>query len=123
MERQTRQLLRILADDLTDDLLGRLAEGAVTETELQAQVAASRQTVARRLQELESHGIAVSEGHRTAGRGRPTRTWRLAGPEVADFRRSADEFVLRLLEGQARRHREALQRDEGHATVRLLRPE
>jgi predicted ArsR family transcriptional regulator len=113
MERQTRQLLRILADDLTDDLLARLSEKALTETEIQGKVSGSRQTISRRLLELESLGIAMSEDHRSSGRGRPTRIWRLASPEIVDFRRAADEFLLRLLEGQARRHRDAIRYDQG----------
>jgi predicted ArsR family transcriptional regulator len=123
MERQTRQLLRALADDLTDALLRELTEeGGVLETELQRRVPGSRQTIARRLVELESLGVAVGEDEQTSGRGRPTRHWSLASPEVAEFRREADEFLLRLLEGQSRRHREAIRPSRQGSPVRQLRP-
>ncbi len=123
MERQTRQLLRALADDLTDALLRELAEeGGVLETELQRRVPGSRQTIARRLVELESLGVAIGEDEQTSGRGRPTRNWSLASPEVAEFRREADEFLLRLLEGQSRRHREAIRPSQQGSSVRQLRP-
>ena len=53
MERQTRQLLEVLADELTDSLLGELSGGEVLETELQRRCSSSRQTISRRLAELE----------------------------------------------------------------------
>ncbi|HUB99423.1 MAG TPA: hypothetical protein VMS11_06330 [Solirubrobacterales bacterium] len=124
MERQTRHLLRILADDLTDVLLREITKsgGRALETDLQQRVPGSRQTIARRLAELESLGIAVGEDKQTPGRGRPTRSWSLASPEVAAFSRDADEFLLRLLEGQAHRHEEAIRPSQPEGTVRQLRP-
>jgi|SRR5882724_10840613 len=123
MERQTRHLLRLLADDLTDTLLRELSDnGEALETELQKRVPGSRQTIARRLVELESLGVAAGEDHQTPGRGRPTRSWRLASPEVAEFRRQSDELLLRLLEAQARRHREAIRLSRHGGSVRQLRP-
>src|SRR4249919_2019869 len=110
MEPQTRQLLRTLADDLTDALLGELTERrGLLETDLQRRVAGSRQSIARRLADLETLGIVIGEEHRTPGRGRPTRSWRIASPEVTEFRHQADEFLLQLLEGQVERHRTAIQ--------------
>jgi predicted ArsR family transcriptional regulator len=108
MERQTRQLLEVLADELTDRLLGELSSGEVLETELQRRLSSSRQTIGRRLAELELWGVLLGEDRQTPGRGRPTRAWRLASPEVAAFLREADGLLLRLLEEKARRHRSAL---------------
>lgn len=108
MEPQTRQLLGVLADDLTDRLVCRLAIGPALETSLQAELAESRQTIGRRLEEMEARGIAVSEIRQSSGRGRPTRSWSLADPEVARFGELADEFLLGLLEHRAARHRQAI---------------
>ena len=122
MESQTRQLLRTLADDLTDALLGELIKRReVLETDLQDQVAGSRQSISRRLAELEALGIVVGASHRTSGRGRPTRSWRIASPEITEFRHQADEVLLRLLEGQAERHRKAIRVSRPVAAVRQLR--
>jgi predicted ArsR family transcriptional regulator len=116
MEAQTRQLLRLLADDLTDALLTELAEGERLETELQRRTPSSRQTLTRRLEELETWGIIVSRTRSTPGRGRPTREWRLADIEVAHFGGAADRFLLNLMEQRADRHREAIaRRTKGHA--------
>jgi predicted ArsR family transcriptional regulator len=122
MEHQTRQLLRILADDLVDDIVAELSGGELLETDLQRRIAGSRQTIGRRLGELESWGIAVGEDRQTPGRGRPTRAWRLATPAVSAFLDDADEFLLRLLENRVNRHREAIcpARDKGR--VRRLHP-
>jgi predicted ArsR family transcriptional regulator len=122
MERQTRQLLEILADDLTDDLIAELARGQMLETELQRRASASRQTISRRLAELELWGVVAGEDCQTPGRGRPTRAWRLMGAEVMAFLNEADELLLRLLEGRARRHRAAIRPPAEDDRVRRLRP-
>lgn len=122
MEHQTRQLLRALADDLTQGLLEVLAEeGEAAETELQKRLPRSRQTISRRLEELELWGILSSREYPTAGRGRPTRGWRLIAPTILDFMTSADELVLELLEDRAARHRKAV-RGGADDNVRQLRP-
>jgi predicted ArsR family transcriptional regulator len=113
MEPQTRQLLSVLADDLTDRLVSRLAAGPALETELQAELPESRQTIGRRLEEMEMQGIAVSDTRPTSGKGRPTRSWALADPEIASFGNAADEFLLGLLERRAERHRQAIRSREG----------
>jgi DNA-binding HxlR family transcriptional regulator len=72
MEDQTRQLLRLLADDFTDWLIAELRVGGVLITDLQAKAPESRQTLVRRLKELQAWGITVSERRATPGRvGRP----------------------------------------------------
>jgi DNA-binding HxlR family transcriptional regulator len=121
MERQTRQLLEFLADDLTDDLIARLSRGETLETELQRLIPSSRQTIGRRLAELELWGIVVGEDRHTPGPGRPTRAWRLASAEVVAFLGAADEMLLRLLEERARRHREAIRPLVDEGRVRRLR--
>lgn len=123
MERQTRQLLRLLADDLVDRLIGRLAAGAVLETDLQKDMPGSRQTIARRLDELENWGVAVSEDRPTPGRGRPTRLWSLADADVILLGTRADEFLLGLLERRADRHRAAIRPvpdESGRARLRSV---
>src|SRR5580704_5301417 len=108
MERQTRQLLGILADDLTDGLITALSRRETLQTELQQFMSSSRQTIGRRLEELELWGVVAGEDRRTPGRGRPTRAWRLTSVEVTAFLGEADELLLRLLEARAERHREAI---------------
>lgn len=122
MERQTRQLLGVLSDGLTDELLTELSSREMLETELQLVVSGSRQSVGRRLRELEIWGVVVSEDRRTPGRGRPTRAWRLASTEVASFLEGADELLLRMLEDRTRRHREAIRLLPDEGKVRRLRP-
>lgn len=122
MERQTRQLLGVLADDLTDELLIELSRGEQLETELQQRCPRSRQTISRRLTELELWGVVAGEDRQTPGRGRPTRVWRLASPDIVPFLREADEVLMRLLEARARRHREAIRPRAAGNRVRQLRP-
>ncbi len=121
MERQTRQLLGVLADELTDDLIAKLARGEMLETELQRCVPGSRQRIGRRLADLELWGVVVSEQRRTPGRGRPTRAWRLASSDVIAFLADADELLLRLLETRTLRHREAIRPPLDRGKVRSLR--
>ena len=120
MERQTRQLLEVLADELTDSLLGELSGGEVLETELQRRCSSSRQTISRRLAELELWGVVVAEDRQTPGRGRPTRAWRLASPAVPAFLREADVLLLSLLEEKAQRHRSALHAVSDRGNVKQL---
>jgi predicted ArsR family transcriptional regulator len=108
MESQTRYLLRVLADDLTDRLVTQLAVSPALETDLRKDMPGSRQTIARRLEELEGWGIALSEDRSTPGKGRPTRLWSLADEEIASFGIAADEFLLGLLERRTARHRKAI---------------
>lgn len=122
MERQTRQLLLILGDDLTDELIGELSRGERLETDLQQQLAGSRQTIARRLGELELWGIVVGREHRTPGRGRPTRLWRLSNTAVTRFLAQADELLLGMLEERAQRHREAIRPSAEEGRVAQLQP-
>lgn len=122
MERQTRQLLGILADELSDELLAELSHGEVLETDLQGRIPSSRQTIRRRLAELELWGVVAGEDCQTPGRGRPTRAWRLASAEAEAFLDEADEMLLRLLEERTRRHREAIHPAVDESRVRRLRP-
>lgn len=121
MERQTQHLLRLLADDLTDRLISRLTMGSALETELQKEMPGSRQTVARRLEELEAWGIAASEDRPTPGRGRPTRSWSLVDEQTASFCLAADEFFLGLLERRTARHRKAIGSAVDERVIRRLR--
>ncbi len=118
MERQTRQLLHLLADDLTEGLVACLAKGEVLETDLRREMPESRQTIGRRLAELETWGIAASEERLTPGRGRPTRAWWLADDAITRFGDAADAFLLDLLERRAAGHRAAIARRSG-ARLRL----
>lgn len=124
MEPQTRQLLSALADDLTDRLVSRLAIGSALETDLQAELPGSRQTIGRRLEEMEARDIAVSEIRPPSKRGRPTRSWSLADPEIARFGEIADEFLLGLLERRVARHRQVIESAGGGSgsLIRLPRP-
>jgi predicted ArsR family transcriptional regulator len=121
MERQTRQLLRTIADGLTDGLLDELARGERLETDLQRALPGSRQSISRRLEELELWGLVVAEVRATPGRGRPTRVWRLASSVVLRFRQDADGLLLQLLEERAASHRRAIGSPAKSDNVRHLR--
>jgi predicted ArsR family transcriptional regulator len=121
MERQTRHLLGALADELNGELLEALAAGTALETELQQVVGASRQTVNRRLGELEALGLVLGKRRPTPGRGRPTRSWSLASSRVLAFLEETEQFQLALLEEQVKRHRAALGSDAVGGEVRRLR--
>ena len=63
---------------------------------------AGRATVETKLKLLESHGLLQREPDRDAERGRPPARWqRLRQHDVAAFERTADAFVLALLQGRA----------------------
>jgi predicted ArsR family transcriptional regulator len=121
MEDQTRQLLRLLADDLTDRLIEELHIGPVVITDLQDRMPESRQTLVRRLEDLQGWGIAVRYRHPTPGRGRPTGEWRLADDWVQQFENAVDAMVLDLMDRRADRQREGMRR-RTRRTTKAVRP-
>jgi predicted ArsR family transcriptional regulator len=121
MEDQTRQLLRLLADDLTDRLIEELHIGPVVITDLQDRMPESRQTLVRRLEDLQGWGIAVRHRHTTPGRGRPTAAWRLADDWVQQFENAVDALVLDLMDRRADRQRKGMRR-RTRQTTKALRP-
>lgn len=105
MERQTRQLLSLLAEELIDRILTELTRGPLPERKLRSRLASSRQTLNRHLERLQSWGIVECEERSQGGPGRPARIWQLAAHEVVHFSAEADAFVLQVLEGRTERHR------------------
>lgn len=108
MERQTRQLLCLLGDDLTDSILTELGSGEVLETDLRERVSGSRQTIGRRLGELEGWGIVAGSRRATHRTGPPTTGWRIIDDWVQGFGNIAESRVLDLIERRADRQREAV---------------
>jgi predicted ArsR family transcriptional regulator len=109
METRTRRLIALLADDLTAELIALLRDGQTPETNLRKNLSASRQSVSRRLEDLETWGIVVGRRHVTPGRGAPTTMWRLTGSRISAFEDSADRLTLELLEDAAAEQRAALE--------------
>ncbi len=104
--------MALLADDLTAELLAQLRKSSVAETDLRRRVGASRQSISRRLADLESWSIVAGARQPTPGRGAPTTMWRLAGPWIFTFEEVADRLVLQLLEEVAAEQRAAVESTE-----------
>jgi len=101
--------MALLADDLTAGLIALLRDGQAMETDLRGHLTASRQSISRRLGDLETWGIVAGARHVTPGRGAPTTMWRLTGTRIHEFEESADRLTLELLEGAAAEQRAALE--------------
>ena len=119
MERQTRQLLSLLGDDLTDSIVGELGSGEVLEIDLRRRVPGSRQTVGRRLNELERWGIVAGTRRATQRTGPPTTGWRITDDWVREFASIVESKVLDLIERQADRQREAM-KEQARARTHLV---
>jgi predicted ArsR family transcriptional regulator len=118
---RTRALLRLLADDATDELVTALRRSAMTETELRSSAGISHRAAFSRLERLEDWGLAHGERLASHGRGRPARQWNLtAADEMVRFCDRADAFALWLLEDQVRRQRQGVDEDR-RQRLRLVR--
>lgn len=101
MNSKTRQVLALLADDLTDHILERCAQQPRSEAELVKSSSSGRRTVSDRALLLEAHGLLVRELRRDGAVGRPGKRWEPgAQREVAALERTADAFVLALRQAQ-----------------------
>jgi predicted ArsR family transcriptional regulator len=101
MKAQTRQLVRLLADDVTERLIDALRQQPRTAPQLEEDTGASQKTVAHTLELLQAHGVVEWQPDEPGKPGRPSRLWRLAADdELASFERACDEFKARMLRRQ-----------------------
>lgn len=100
MHSQTRKLLRLISDDLTDAIFGELQQGPRTAKDLVDHIDAGEKTIYRRLDQLvEDELLATELSPPTAGRaGRRARKYRIAEPGLLRFRNAADAFTLEHLD-------------------------
>jgi predicted ArsR family transcriptional regulator len=101
MKPQTRQLVRLLADDVPGRLIDALRQQPRTAPQLEEDTGASQKTVAHILELLHVHGIVEWQPAETGTPGRPSRIWRLdADDELATFERACDDFKALMLRRQ-----------------------
>jgi predicted ArsR family transcriptional regulator len=101
MKPLTRQLVALLADDVTGRLITALRDQPRTAPQLEKETGASQKTVAHILELLLAHGVVDSEQAASGTPGRPSRVWRLAAEnELVAFDRACDEFKALLLRKQ-----------------------
>lgn len=96
---QTRELVQLLADDVTGRMIVALRVAPHTAPQLEELAGSSQKTVARSLELLHIHGLIEStpEATKAAG-GRPSRVWQLvAQDELVTFERACDAFKAGLL--------------------------
>jgi predicted ArsR family transcriptional regulator len=101
MNHQTRQLMRLLADEVTDRILQALREGSANAPALVRATGASPKTVAQTVELLAAHGVLEPEQAKAGAAGRPSRLWHLSDDRrLAAFEVSCDEFKGALLREQ-----------------------
>jgi predicted ArsR family transcriptional regulator len=101
MNPQTRQLVALLADDLSGRLIGALRREPRSVPQLVRDTGASQKTLAHVLELLQAHGIAEHQQAEPGAPGRPSRVWRLvADHELGAFERACDDFKARMLRHQ-----------------------
>lgn len=105
MKPQTRQLVRLLADDVTGRLIEALRVQSQTTPQLEKLAGSSQKTVAQALELLLAHGVVEWAAPQLKTPGRPSRVWRLAAvDELAVFERACDEFKASMLRRQLDEH-------------------
>jgi predicted ArsR family transcriptional regulator len=101
MKSPTRQLVSLLADDVTGRLIGALRERPGTAPQLERETGAAQKTIVQTLELLHAHGIVAWQQSNSGQRGRPSKIWALAADErLSAFERSCDEFKAHLLRMQ-----------------------
>jgi predicted ArsR family transcriptional regulator len=101
MKPQTRQLVRLLADDVPGRMINALRQQPRTAPQLEEVTGAAQKTVAHVLELLHAHGIVECHLAETGTPGRPSRLWRLAADEeLATFERGCDDFKALMLRRQ-----------------------
>jgi predicted ArsR family transcriptional regulator len=123
MTSRTRQVLTLIADDLTGHILERCTHQPCSERDLVSSSRAARATVAHRVEMLEMLGLLVRQTPRNGLTGRPNTRWLSAAKQIlAEFERAADAFVLALLQGQVQDQEAAIRTRRTH-DVQLSTPE
>lgn len=101
MKEPTRQLIALLADDLTRELIAALRDGTRTTPELVAASGATHRTVAQALALLRAHGVVAPAEPRPGRRGRPPDAWRLVEDKrLRSFEKACDDLKKALLGAQ-----------------------
>lgn len=101
LKQLTRQLIRLLTEDVTVRLVAALRDKPQTRPQLEDATGAAQKTVAQCLDLLEAHGIVKWQSAGRGSTGRPTPMWSLAATdELIAFERGCDEFKLALLRRQ-----------------------
>ena len=92
----TRQLVALLASDLTQELLAACRDGERSEAELRASTGTSHATLTARLQLMQALGLLECR-RGSAPRGRHPQVWAVTNDDVVRrFCAHADAFVLEL---------------------------
>jgi predicted ArsR family transcriptional regulator len=98
LKSQTRQLVQLLAEDVTGRMITALRTGPQTAPQLEKLAGSSQKTVAGVLELLQAHGIVDWAPQESTAAGRPSRLWRLAADdELKNFEGACDDFKARLL--------------------------
>lgn len=100
MDPQTRKLLQTIADPLNDAIFEELHGGPQTAGDLVDRVDPGEKTLYRRLSELVKEDLLESEAspESTGRAGRRARVYRIADPQLIQFRNAADAFTLDRLD-------------------------
>jgi predicted ArsR family transcriptional regulator len=123
MTAKTRQVLTLLAADLTGHILERCVHEPRSERDLVSSSRAARSTVAHRIEMLELLGLLARQTPHDGAVGRPNTRWEPAAKQIlAEFERAADAFVLALLEAQVEDQEAAIRARRAH-DVQLSTPE
>jgi predicted ArsR family transcriptional regulator len=103
MNYQTRQILRLLADDVTGRMIDALRESPATIPELVSATGASQKTVAQTVELLAALGLLDPEPPAAPRTGRPARRWRLSNDrQLRGFERACEQLRAQLLKAQLR---------------------
>lgn len=96
---QTRELVALLADDVTGRMIVALRGAPHTAPQLEEVTGSSQKTVARAVELLHIHGlIEPTPQESKATGGRPSRVWKLVvEDELATFEHACDAFKASLL--------------------------
>lgn len=101
MHSRTRNLLKLLAEETTDAILGELRKGPRTEAQLIAGSPAGRGATRTSLHDLELLEVIGSEKAPPTGkRGTRAKLFKVTVPELLKFCDAADRFALALSEAE-----------------------
>jgi predicted ArsR family transcriptional regulator len=109
MNLKTRQVLALLSDDLAAHILEQCARKPRSQDDLVKSSGSARKTIDHKLELLEAYGLLAREINRDVVRGRPPTRWQpLLETDLAAFERTADAFVLALLQAQLDDHQDGI---------------
>lgn len=101
MYSRTRNLLKLLAEETTDAILGELRKGPRTEAQLIAGSPAGRGATRTSLHDLELLEVIDSEKAPPTGKpGTRAKLFKVTAPELLEFCDTADRLALALSEAK-----------------------